>query len=432
MQPEPHVSILLVDDRPENLLALEAVLASLGHQLVTAGSGTEALKQLLQRDFAVILLDVQMPDMDGFETAELVRGRERSRTTPIIFLTAVNTSDRHVFRGYEVGCVDYLLKPIVPEVLVSKVQVFVELFCKENELRRARDELERRVRERTAGLEAANRELRVQIAERERVERERAQLLAREQAARAEAEAAVRLRDQFLQVASHELKTPLTSLHGNVQLIQRRIERAGDFDERNRRLLDVVFEQAVRLNRLIEGMLDISRIQSGQLTIECAEIDMGRLARRVAAELQLNLERHRIALVCDDGPLVIEGDELRLEQVLYNLLQNAVKYSPAGGAIEVRVVRQGGQVRVAVRDEGIGIPAGALPHLFTRFYRADNADPQIFSGLGIGLYVVSQIVELHRGSIEVASAEGRGSTFTVTLPARAPLVQHDGALAVAG
>lgn len=445
MAPPIQADILLVDDRPENLLALEAILRPLGHRLVKAGSGMEALKQLLQCDFAVILLDVQMPGMDGFETAELIRGRERSQNTPIIFLTAVNTSDRHVFEGYRVGAVDYLLKPIVPEVLLSKVAVFVELYQKseklrqqtsemermvaelqhemtvrqetEEELRRARDDLEVRVRERTAGLVAANEELHIQIVERERVEQERARLLELEQAARREAEAAVRLRDQFLSIASHELKTPLTSMHGNIQLLRRRLSRGEVFNERNQQLLTVVFEQTRRLNRLIDAMLDIARIQTGQLALERQPIALDQLIQRVVTEVQPHLEQHQISLAGIDHPLMVEGDALRLEQVIQNLLQNAVKYSPEGGTIAVQAASANGWVSIAVSDPGIGIPQNALPHLFQRFYRADNADPNVFSGLGIGLYVVSQIVDLHHGRIEVHSTEGEGSTFTMLLPA---------------
>jgi signal transduction histidine kinase len=355
--------------------------------------------------------------------------------------------------------VDYLLKPIVPEVLLSKVSVFVELCRKteqvqqqaaqlevtvrelqaqigarqrtEDALRRAHEELERRVEERTARLVEANEALRVQIAERERAEQERAQMLVREQAARADAEAAVRLRDQFLSIASHELKTPLTALHGNIQLIQRRVARGEPFDERNRRLLDVLFEQAARFNRLIDAMLDISRIQTGQLALERGEVDVDRLARRVVSEMQQQLEQHRVRYI-GGQPAPIEGDELRLEQVLQNLLHNAVKYSPDGGEIVVRVDRRAECACIAVTDQGIGIPQHALPRLGQRFYRADNADSQAFSGLGIGLYVVNQIVALHGGRMDVASTEGQGSTFTVTLPAPALTRFAEPAVAAAG
>jgi signal transduction histidine kinase len=446
MQPEHQVNILLVDDRAENLLALEAILSPLSHNLVKANSGQEALKCLLQQDFAVILLDVHMPGMDGFETAELIRGRERSQDTPIIFLTAVNTSDSHVFRGYAVGAVDYLLKPIVPEILVSKVTVLVDLYKKtekiqrqttqleatitalehqiaerqrtEKALRQAHDQLEERVRERTAGLAAANNALLEEIAERKRVELERAQLLIRERNARADAEAAVRVRDQFLSIASHELKTPLTSLLGNTQLIRRRTAREGGLNERNQYLLGVIEQQAMRLNKLIEALLDISRIQNGQLTITREQVDLDALSRRVVREVQPILHQHTIEVLSADAPLTVEGDELRLEQVLQNVIQNAVKYSPSGGPITLRLAAQHDQACVMVTDQGIGIPRKSLPHLFQRFYRADNADSEHISGLGVGLYVVKEIVGLHGGAIDVASTEGQGSTFTIRLPLR--------------
>jgi signal transduction histidine kinase len=453
MQPEPRVNILLVDDRSENLLALEAILEPLGHNLVRASSGREALKCLLSQDFAVILLDVQMPGIDGFETATLIRGRERSQSTPIIFLTAVNNTEAHVFRGYAVGAVDYLLKPIVPEILVSKVAVFVDLHKKtatihqqaselsstvraleheihrrqetEDALRRAHDDLERRVQERTANLAAVNAALQQEIAERERVEAERAALLQREQEARAAAEAAVRLRDQFLSVASHELKTPLTALLGYLHLLQRRIERASHPDPRDQQALQVVMSQASRLNRLIDALLDISRIQNGQLSIAPHTIDLNALVQRVLTEMQPTLHSHSLKSIGVAAPLLVEGDELRLEQVLYNLLQNAVKYSPNGGQITVQAVCDEQEILLSVTDSGIGIPAASIPHLFERFYRAENVDMSQLSGMGIGLYVVREIVNLHGGTIRVTSTEGEGSSFTVALPLAAPVVHAE-------
>lgn len=442
---DPNVQILLVDDRPENLLALEALLKPLGHTLVRATSGREALKILLNHDFAVILLDVQMPGIDGFETAELIRGRERSQNTPIVFLTAVNTSEHHVFRGYEVGAVDYLLKPIVPAILLSKVSVFVDLYKKnqkvsqqaaqlertvaelereierrqetERALRAAHEDLELRVRERTADLSTANAALRHEIAVRQRAEQDLAEALHREQEARHEAEAAVRVRDHFLAVASHELKTPLTAIYGNVQLLRRRLAQDDRIDERNRRSINVAVEQTARLSRMIEMLLDISRIQTGMLTISRAALDIGTVLRRVAHELETGLERHRIELITRGEPLVVDGDELRLEQVLHNLINNAIKYSPGGGTVSVCAEHRDSQVVVAVRDEGIGIPASALPFIFEHFYRADNADRRNIDGMGIGLYVVQEVVALHGGRVEVRSAEGAGSTFTICLPA---------------
>lgn len=444
MQVEEATSILLVDDRHENLLALEAILSPLGHQLVKATSGTEALKCLLHQDFAVILLDVHMPHMDGFETAELIRGRERSHDTPIIFLTAVNTSEAHVFRGYSVGAVDYLLKPFVPEILISKVVVLVDLYKKtskiqrqaeqleatiaalehevaerkrtEEALRQAHDELEERVRDRTAGLAVANQALRAEIAERLRVEEERAKLLVREQQARADAEAAVHVRDQFLSIASHELKTPLTSLLGNTQLLRRRASRDSTLSERNKQALEVIEQQAIRLKKLIETLLDISRIQNGQLVLSSKPVDLEALAQRMMGEVQPLLRHHTIEFTGMGAPLMVECDELRIEEVLQNIIQNAVKYSPAGGRIAVQTGVQQGRAYVSISDQGIGIPQQALPHLFQRFYRAENAEAQHISGMGVGLYLVKEIVHLHDGTIEVTSTEGAGSTFTIRLP----------------
>lgn len=393
------VRILMVDDRPENLLALEAVLQPLGHTLVRATSGREALKALLERDFAVILLDVQMPGIDGYETAELIRGRERSQSTPILFLTAINTGAHQVFRGYEVGAVDYLLKPIEPAILISKVSIFVELYMHTRRVREQARLLEDRVRDRTAEL---------------------AEALAREQEARKEAEAAVRARDHFLAVASHELKTPLTAIYGNLQLLQRRLGNSEGLEPRNRRSIEVAVEQTARLNQLIEMLLDISRIQTGLLDIARTPLELGAMLRRVVREVEPGLERHEIDLALADEPLPIEGDELRLEQVLHNLVGNAVKYSPNGGRVTIRAGRKNGSVAVAVSDEGIGIPTDELPYIFEHFYRAENTDASKIDGMGIGLYVVRQVVALHGGEVSVASSEGHGSTFTITLPASPP------------
>ena len=230
------------------------------------------------------------------------------------------------------------------------------------------------------------------------------------------AEAAVRLRDQFLSVAAHELKTPLTSLSGNAQLMQRRALREGTLSERDLRNLQVIVDQASRLHKMVLSMLDIARIETGQLTIERTPMDLCAFVRRVVDEAQPALDGRPLQLICPLEALIVDGDELRLEQVLQNLLQNAAKYSPATEPIAIEVARSGAQVRLAVTDRGIGIPQAALPQLFQRFYRADNVDEQHISGMGIGLYVVKEIVTLHGGSVVVESIEGQGSTFTVCLP----------------
>lgn len=249
---------------------------------------------------------------------------------------------------------------------------------------------------------------------------DRARLYAAEREARASAEEAIRLRDLFLSVASHELKTPLTSLLLQTQLLQRRISRDGLLAERERQTLQVVADQAQRLDRLIAALLDISRLELGQLSLNLAPVDLCDLARRAVAEIQPTSDLHSLTCRSPEAALVVMGDELRLEQVLQNLLQNAIKYSPDGGPVEVEVEAQGGQVCVTVSDRGIGLPDEALPRLFERFYRASNADPRQISGMGIGLYVVKEIARLHGGSARAAGREGGGSSFSVCLPLAAP------------
>ncbi len=239
-----------------------------------------------------------------------------------------------------------------------------------------------------------------------------------------EAQDAVHMRDQFLSIAAHELKTPLTSMLGYTQLVQRRTQREGTLNERDQRALRLVADQTERLNRMVASLLDLSRLETGQLSIEQIPVDLGALAGRLVEEVQPSLDRHRLVLQVPATPLLIEGDPLRLEQVLQNLIQNAVKYEPEGGTVTVQVAQRDGAACVSVTDEGIGIPEHALPRLFSRFYRAPNVDPQQISGMGLGLYVVKEIVALHRGTVGVTSTEGQGSTFTICLPllGGAPLV----------
>ncbi len=255
---------------------------------------------------------------------------------------------------------------------------------------------------------------------------EREQSFVREQAARAEAERANRMKDQFLTVAAHELRTPLTTLMGQAQLFQRRAEREGHLPERDRRALRIMNEQVARLNKLVLALLDVSRIEMGQLTVECAPLDLCALVRRVVSEIVPAAHDREIELVCPDAPALVDGDELRLEQVLQNLIQNALKYSRPPQPVLVTLTLDPAQVRLAVQDRGIGIPRDALPKLFQRFYRAKNAEEQHFGGLGIGLHVVKEIVTLHGGTVEVASDEGAGSTFTVRLPRSIAILQSHG------
>jgi signal transduction histidine kinase len=235
-------------------------------------------------------------------------------------------------------------------------------------------------------------------------------------AARDLAEEAIRLRDLFFSIASHELKTPLTSLLLQIQLLQRRSQRNANLAEQDQRTLAIVASQTQRLDRMISSLLDVSRIELGQLSLHLAPVDLCALARRVVNEVQPTSEAHPIACHTPATPLIVAGDELRLEQVLQNLLQNAIKYSPDGGQIEVDVAAQGCEVSLTVADRGIGLPVDALVKIFDRFYRASNADPRQISGMGVGLYVVQEIVRLHGGRVDAERRAGGGSRFVVRVP----------------
>ncbi|NTU86132.1 MAG: GAF domain-containing protein, partial [Chloroflexales bacterium] len=243
-----------------------------------------------------------------------------------------------------------------------------------------------------------------------------ARLYAAEQQAHAEAEAAVQLRDEFLSVAAHELQTPLAALLGTTQLMQQRDAREGLLAERERRSLTTLASQGRRLNRLIGNLLDVTRLTAGRLTLQLDTVDLRALVAQLVEELRLPTSRHELVADLPELPLLLSGDALRMEQVVANLLQNALKYSPHGGVVTVALARRGMEAVLSVTDEGIGIPVEALPQLFTRYYRAPNTASARIAGLGIGLFVVKEIVERHGGTVSVASIEGQGSIFTVTLP----------------
>jgi PAS domain S-box-containing protein len=254
------------------------------------------------------------------------------------------------------------------------------------------------------------------ITERKHLEAERDQLMIREHTARIEAENALRIRDQFLMVAAHELKNPLTAMQGYTEVLQRRALREQTLNERDQRVLNIIASQAKRFQGLIDSLLDIGRIQGGGLRVERKPVELCSITRALVDELLPALEQHTIQLECDADRLIVAGDAGRLAQVVQNLLQNAVKYSPAGGVVTVRVFRQNDRANLSVSDQGIGIPEAAQADLFQQFYRATNVEAQQIQGMGIGLYVVKEIVALHDGEITVQSREGEGSTFTISLP----------------
>ncbi|MFI5197057.1 MAG: response regulator [Thermoanaerobaculia bacterium] len=518
-----RAAILLVDDKPGKLLALRAVLSDLGEEIVEAQSGREALRHVLGREFCVILLDVNMPVMDGFETASLIRQRKLSEHTPIIFVTAYG-DDTHVARGYSLGAVDYIVAPVVPDVLRSKVAVFVDLFRKAAQihaqaesLRKHADQLQRLTRASLAinaalSLEAMlgvvaesarelldareavvdslvddaglvtrsfaataegtrERPVSVQPARRDRppssaalfadVERLRmsapltrrdgsalgwihvteavtgtfdpgdeallvslAQMaaIAIENSLTSELREANRLKDEFLTTLSHELRTPLSAVLGWTRLLRGSRDEPGRIEHG----LDVIERNALSQARMVEDLLDVSRITHGKLRIARRTIELLPLLETAVDAIRPAALAKGLALRFEVAPSAragstVRGDAERLQQVFRNLLSNAVKFTGRGGNLEVTLSEDGDQFLVAVRDDGIGISPAFLGVVFERFRQADGSSSRSHSGLGIGLSIVRHIVDAHGGSVSAESeGPGRGALFTVKLPATRP------------
>lgn len=414
------VNILVVDDRDENLMAVEAVLNDPGYRLVRARSGREALKEVLDQDFALILLDVVMPGVDGYETATLIRERPRSRQTPIIFLTANDWGAQHVFRGYTVGAVDYLVKPVPGDVLRSKVAVFVELFNRQEALRVAQDELEKTIAERTRELAQANVALSAEVEERKKIEKERVLLLKREQAARLEAERANRLKDEFLATLSHELRTPLNAIMGWAHVLGQSTQDR----ETVSRAAQVIRQNAASQSQLIDDILDVSRIVGGKLVLETTLVKVHKVIEDAIDSLAPAATAKSIQVVRTlDRELNVIGDGDRLQQVVWNLVSNALKFTPKGGRVEVMLQSAEDDAEIVVSDTGIGIAPEFLPFVFDRFRQADSSMSRRHSGLGLGMAIVRHLVELHGGTVSVeSSGENQGTTF------RLRLSRHSGAV----
>ncbi len=577
------INILLVDDNPANLLALETILQAPDRNLVRASSGEEALRFLLGEDVAVILLDVRMPGISGLESAELIRERERMRNVPIIFLTAYgDLGDSSISRGYSLGAVDYIVKPIDPEALKSKVSVFVELYRKTEQIKRQADllreqniEIENanlqrlsrlidlgrrlaaerdpeRVIERfcdaareimgaryatvgileddgglrhffTSGFDRAEavesgvpeacrrlldqrfkdvRSLRLsgvnglrifpeqapvksfvgapiprqgrpeevrgwlylaekigapafseaderftvtltqsvvfyenarlyadlqrhaaaleqEVAERKRAESERAEMLARAQAAQAEAEEANRLKDEFLAIVSHELRSPLNAMLGWVTLAQEgRLDEAG-----KEHALRVVKRNARTQKKLVDDLLDVSSIITGNLSLELEPTGLASVIETAVESVRPAAETKEVSLQTELTPRadLFNLDRNRFQQVIWNLVQNAIKFTPSGGAVKVRLGYRDGRAEIEVSDTGIGIAPEFLPFVFDRFRQANGSITRKQGGLGLGLAIVRSLVEMHGGTVEVESAGlGNGATFRIKLPLPLP------------
>ena len=507
----PKASVLLVDDSPANLLALEAVLVPLALDIAVARSGEEALLKLLHQDFAVILMDVQMPRLNGLTTARLIKQRVASQHTPIIFLTAFEPDTNEVFKGYAHGAVDYLTKPFVPEILRSKVSVFVDLFSRGEEIKRRESELRRRERE---ALERQNeRRFRVltesmpqwvmaarpdgeiyysnrplgavgsrlaaipfvhsddrhrvraccetalsvgqefgfecrftledetahwflvravperdddgssvgwivtatNIDDNKQTEQRLGDLLVREQDARGAAESANRAKDEFLATVSHELRTPLSAVVGWTQMLRRGHLKEGEVSE----ALATIERCAKSQLRIIQDIMDVSRATMGKLRLEVGTVSMKHVVTCVIDLLRPAADAKRISveLAVGEGSDTVAGDPARLEQVAWNVIANAIKFTPMDGHVGVSLTRSESCVVLRVCDDGEGIPLEFLPFVFDAFRQADSSSTRVHNGLGLGLAIVKHLVELHGGTVQASSAgPRRGTTLSITLP----------------
>jgi len=369
--------ILIVDDTPENLISLKKVLEAHHFDVDTAASGEEALKKVLKNEYVLIILDVQMPGMDGFEVAEAISGYSKAKETAIIFLSAVNTELDFITKGYSSGGLDYITKPVDMGILLLKVKTFYRIYEQSRKLIEVQKALLREI------------EIR-KIAENKK--------------------------DEFISIASHELKTPLTSVKGYVQLLERSIDK-GDLVTVKRHLQKAQ-AQLEKLNDLIADLLDISKIESGKLKFNNKDFNMDELLDNV-----LEIIRHANPdfKIIKNGSVSVPifGDEMRIEQVIINFLTNAIKYSPGTDEISVNLRQETDFIYLGVRDYGIGIDLSQQSNVFEKFFRVEETAIQ-FQGLGIGLYISSEIIKRHGGEVGVVSKLGEGSEFYFNIPLISP------------
>jgi signal transduction histidine kinase len=390
-QPEPS-KLLIVDDLPDNLRALDALIRDEQRVVIHASSGEQALALLLEHEFALAILDVQMPGMDGFELAELMRGTERTRNIPIMFVSAAGRELNYAFKGYESGAVDFLYKPLDPDAVRGKVAVFV-------------------------ALDQQRRETRRQMAELERSRHEQEVLLQELNATQEELQRSLQMRDEFMSLVAHELRTPLNTLFLETQMRALQLKRGnsaafapeqiGAMNRRDERQIKAMI-------RLIDDMLDVSRMRSGKLSIRPAPVELTSLLERVVSDLSLQAAASGCSIsLVPHAPVSGVWDEFRIEQVIVNLLTNALRYG-GGCTVEVSVHVLGANVRIDVRDQGKGIAIEDIERIFEPYERgARNGEPK---GLGLGLYISRQLAVAHGGELMVSSTLGQGSTFSLVLP----------------
>ena len=365
--------ILIVDDRPENLISLQKVLQANNFEVDTASSGEDALKKVLKNNYVLIILDVQMPDMDGFEVAEAISGFSKAKDTAIIFLSAVNTELRFITKGYLNGGLDYITKPVDINVLLLKIKTFYRIYEQSRKLNEVQEKLLEEIEFR-------------KLAENKK--------------------------DEFISIASHELKTPLTRVKGYIQLLQRSLSRDDKTMAENH--LAKASTQLEKLNDLIVDLLDISKIESGKLKFNMQSFCADNMVNNAIEMLQQANPDFKINKLGKTNEMVF-GDEIRLEQVVINFITNAIKYAPGTNQVNVTINIKDGQLYLSVKDFGIGIPKEQQQKIFDKFYRVEENSNR-FNGLGIGLYICAEIIARHGGKIGVNSVIDEGSEFYFIIP----------------
>ena len=365
--------ILIVDDAPENIISLKKVLEVNGFEVDTASSGEEALKKILKNSYVLIILDVQMPEMDGFEVAEAISGYSKAKETAIIFLSAAIANVNLITRGYSSGGLDYISKPVDMNILLLKVKTFYRIY----EQSRALNEMQTKLLE--------------EIEFRKEAERKK---------------------DEFISIASHELKTPMTSIKGYIQLLERSLDK--EDLETTRVRLHKVQNQVEKLNLLVADLLDISKIESGKLKFNKKYFSFDKILDHIVEIME---QANQQVKFIKKGQINTEifGDEMRIEQVIINFITNAIKYAPDSDEVHFTSELRGDEIYFSVKDFGIGMAKEHQQQIFDKFYRVEETSER-FQGLGIGLYICQEIIERHEGKIGVNSEPDEGSEFYFTIP----------------